>query len=183
VRAAALAATAGLAVGVGIGHVWGAASPPAPPASATLASTAPREAQAPPLPLPVGASTSSPSAVRVEELPSITPAAPAAAAPPSADRAGLPSRSALRREREWVDGAVGALRNGHPREALDLAEQHARQFPAGQLAEEREVVAIEALLALGRTDEARTRTARFRARFPESPEGARLTAKENRTGP
>jgi hypothetical protein len=41
--------------------------------------------------------------------------------------------------------------------ALAEAEAHGRAFPAGQLAAERELVAVEALVRLGRRDEARAR--------------------------
>lgn len=56
-----------------------------------------------------------------------------------------------------------------PAGALALAEEHARLAPEGVLAPEREVVAIEALRALGRDDEARARRAAFVSRWPGSP--------------
>jgi hypothetical protein len=61
-----------------------------------------------------------------------------------------------------------------PSAALDLTRQHARLFPAGGLVPEREVLAIEALVQLGRLEEARARFGAFRARFPGSPHLARL---------
>jgi hypothetical protein len=63
-----------------------------------------------------------------------------------------------------------------PTGALALTEEHARRFPAGTLAPEREVLAIEALAALGRTPEARARLGAFRDRYPQSPHLARLEA-------
>lgn len=63
---------------------------------------------------------------------------------------------------------------GDPRAALSLAEEHAREFPNGALAQEREFIAIQALLGLGRQSEALARADRFRARFPGSAHIRRL---------
>jgi hypothetical protein len=52
--------------------------------------------------------------------------------------------------------------------SLKLLEEHARRYPKGVLVPEREVLAIEALRALGRTSEADARLARFEARYPDS---------------
>jgi hypothetical protein len=45
--------------------------------------------------------------------------------------------------------------------ALDLANQHAREFPRGSMDQEREVIAVTALVRLGRLAEARQRAVRF----------------------
>jgi hypothetical protein len=63
-----------------------------------------------------------------------------------------------------------------PAAALALTQQHALRFPTGTLVPEREVLAIEALVELGRVSEARSRFAAFRARYPQSPHRARLEA-------
>jgi hypothetical protein len=63
-----------------------------------------------------------------------------------------------------------------PAGALALTEEHARRFPNGSLAPEREVLAIESLAALGRTADARARLAAFRAVYPQSVHLARLDA-------
>jgi hypothetical protein len=55
-----------------------------------------------------------------------------------------------------------------PRAALALTDEHAARFPNGMLGQEAEVIALEALVGAGRTDEAAVRLARFRARFPKS---------------
>jgi hypothetical protein len=52
--------------------------------------------------------------------------------------------------------------------AVDATNEHLRQFPRGQLAEERESVAIHALIGAGRDSEVRARVARFRANYPRS---------------
>ena len=48
-----------------------------------------------------------------------------------------------------------------PAQALVLAEQHRRRFPASVMQEERELIAITALARLGRTAEARKRADKF----------------------
>ncbi|MCA9590992.1 MAG: hypothetical protein KC657_37095 [Myxococcales bacterium] len=62
-----------------------------------------------------------------------------------------------------------ALSRGDAAGALAALDTHAREFPKSQLAEEREVLAIQALASSGRVAEARRRAARFRTTFPKSP--------------
>jgi len=62
----------------------------------------------------------------------------------------------------------------HPAEALGILEQHRRQFPQGGLSEEREAFAIEALVALGRTDLAERRYYDFVRDYPSSELAGRL---------
>jgi len=64
---------------------------------------------------------------------------------------------------------------GRPRRALAVAGEHARRFPRGMLAQEREVIAIDALVRLGRNAQARARAERFRRRNPESALNERIT--------
>ena len=70
-------------------------------------------------------------------------------------------------EAQLLDQARVALRTD-PKRALQLADEHRRRFPHGVLAEEREVIAMQALKRLGLNDEARTRAKDFRSRHPES---------------
>ena len=62
-----------------------------------------------------------------------------------------------------------ALTRGDNASALSALDTHARDFPSSQLAEEREVLAIQALAAATRLPEAQKRAAAFRARYPASP--------------
>jgi hypothetical protein len=55
-----------------------------------------------------------------------------------------------------------------PAGALVLLQTHATRFADGQLAPEREVLAVEALRGLGREDEAERRLQAFRKRYPGS---------------
>lgn len=56
-----------------------------------------------------------------------------------------------------------------PAEALALVRQHEAQFRDSQFAQEREAIAIEALVSSGRVADARARATRFDARWPSSP--------------
>jgi hypothetical protein len=55
-----------------------------------------------------------------------------------------------------------------PAGALALLQTHATRFAEGQLAPEREVLAVEALRALGRKEEAERKLQAFRKRYPGS---------------
>jgi hypothetical protein len=55
-----------------------------------------------------------------------------------------------------------------PAEAYALTIEHAARFPAGALVQERELLAIQALVRLGRGNEAESRRTRFLAAFPGS---------------
>jgi hypothetical protein len=61
-----------------------------------------------------------------------------------------------------------------PERALALTDEHARSYPQGALAEEREVLAIEALVKAGRRDEAQKRRDEFARTHPRSAHLARL---------
>jgi hypothetical protein len=69
-----------------------------------------------------------------------------------------------------------------PSQALDLVNRHAARFPGAALGQEREVLAIDALVRLGRVSEARARAAAFAARFPASAHLHRLEALVPSTG-
>jgi hypothetical protein len=95
-----------------------------------------------------------------------TPPGPSAASssPPTTGSSGHD----LTRERELLDVAQAALARGRPDDAVLAAERHAARWPHGELAEEREVVLIEALVAAGHRPEADQRAAKFRKAFPSS---------------
>ena len=84
--------------------------------------------------------------------------------PPAADPAA---------ELGLIREAQRALRSD-PSRALALAREHRARFPDGALAQEREVLAIDALARSGRTDEARRRAAAFRRRWPRSAHRRRI---------
>lgn len=110
--------------------------------------------------------------------PPITAPSPAVAAPPSATPSGsgaLTDRG-LAAERARLEEARAALRRGEPNAAISSLASHAREFPAGRLAEERESVWVVALARAGRRDEAVRRADAFRARWPSSIYGASVDA-------
>jgi hypothetical protein len=99
-----------------------------------------------------------------------TPAIEAPSSAPSSAAGARPNGAAARpaeSEAELLERARRALAS-NPAQALALTEQDRTRFPAGVLAQEREVIAIEALKRLGRSDEAARRTADFARRYPGS---------------
>lgn len=83
-------------------------------------------------------------------------------------RAGDAGAVDLVEELALVQTARTAIARGNYAGALDATDEHARRFPRGHLAEERESLAIQALAGLGRGDEARARATKFRAKYPQS---------------
>ena len=88
-------------------------------------------------------------------------AAPLASAEPR-------TQSALTRERAVLDPARVALAAGELARALEQVKRHTREFPSGILSEEREAIAINALVGLGNYAQATKRAAAFRVRYPQS---------------
>ncbi len=105
-----------------------------------------------------------------DEAPSVVESgAPAIAASPSGPSVAIDDETEahlLQRARSAVGADPGA--------ALSLAAEHARRFPGGGLAQEREIIAITALVALGRTPEAQARATTLLQRFPGSAYRGRL---------
>jgi len=71
-------------------------------------------------------------------------------------------------ERRLLDVARTALGRGNGVDALAACDEHARKFPNGLLAEEREAIAVQALVESKRLPEARVRSDRFRQSYPKS---------------
>jgi len=152
---AAATFAAGLAAGVGL-------RPSAPAGTSTVI----RE----PAPLVTQAEGPKPSAVptlAATDLPLVPPSKP----PPTASTAAhgsAPHASDLAAERAVLDVARTALGRGDAENALSAATEHAKKFPRGALSEEREAIAVQALAAGGRKDEARARAERFKKAHPDS---------------
>jgi hypothetical protein len=79
-----------------------------------------------------------------------------------------PVPSPLAAERELLDRARKALARGDARDAERALDLHGRRHPAGLLLEEREALAIKALVDLGRAEDARRRAGKFKERYPRS---------------
>jgi len=65
--------------------------------------------------------------------------------------------------------ASGELHAGRPAAALAALADHQRKFPAGMLTQERAAARIQALCALGRTQEAKAELAQLERTAPSSP--------------
>lgn len=113
-----------------------------------------------------------------EHAPSLaTPAAGSAAARATSNGATRDARGAQLEAPELraVPSEIELLRDARlalkqaPARALELVEAHARAYPGGKLTQERELIGISALVALGRHTAALSRGARFQHDFPSSP--------------
>lgn len=102
--------------------------------------------------------------------------APRAATPPAVPTFGLPTpvepvplaKSELRLEGDLLERGRIAMVRGDAEGALEAADEHATRFPAGNLAEEREALRIQALVAQDRAPEARAAFDAFRRIYPQS---------------
>lgn len=145
--AAALGAVAVTGVVVSVTGIvpWPSATEVAPPIASAPA--APRRPRVEPLQKPPVELEAPTPPEREQGL--LSPPAPPPLAPPSASGAGsLSAESALLEQ---------ARREMHlaPSGSLQIAAEHARRFPRGQLSAERTLIQIEALHRLGRDAEAR----------------------------
>jgi hypothetical protein len=164
-RALAVGKIAGLVAlvfGGGIATGWIAK---ARTSSVAPAMTTTSAIEAPPAPVP----PPTPSALEPRLLPDAPSATVSAPKVARAVASVVPSADVDAAERSLLDQARRALREGEGERALDLVARHAHDFPKGSLVEEREVLRVNALVSVGRLDEARTRVEAFRRRFPASP--------------
>jgi hypothetical protein len=127
--------------------------------------------EARPVPVPVASVAPVPDpppagSVIVEAPPSVAPSA--TVSPPAKAQASARPAVVTSTEDALIDAAREALARGIPAEALAATDEHARRYPAGALTEEREALAIQALVALGRRREAGNRAGEFRKRWPDS---------------
>jgi len=95
--------------------------------------------------------------------PAVEPAVEPPVPKPAAHRRANPSS-----EYPLVEGARSALQHNDIAGALRLCARHQDLFPHGSLVEERDSIVILALGAAHRADEAASRAARFRNRYPGS---------------
>jgi hypothetical protein len=94
------------------------------------------------------------------------------AAKATASTAAPAPSDALVREIALIDAAREQVSRA-PARALTALDTHRHEFPTGQLAAEREFLAVEALRRLGRIDDARGRAAALAAQHPQSSYAAR----------
>ncbi|WP_437577155.1 hypothetical protein [Sorangium sp. So ce887] len=80
---------------------------------------------------------------------------------------------ALLREATRLEQARARLAQS-PEASLAALDEHRREFPKGQLTAEREFITIDALMRLGRTEEARARAEVFLMKYALSPYAERV---------
>ena len=124
---------------------------------------------------PVASASEAPIAYAPHATRAVAPDVPepsASAGPSERDDAGAGAQArpsdSLAAERALLDPARTALGRGDGASALDAVHKHEARFANGKLAEEREAIAVQALVVLHRSDEARVRAARFQQRYPGS---------------
>jgi hypothetical protein len=76
--------------------------------------------------------------------------------------------AALAAERRLLDIARTALTRGDAQGALSAIANHAHDFPQGELAEDRDVLRVQALLGVGRREEALAAARAFETKYPGS---------------
>lgn len=187
----------GLLVGGGLGAGTVIALEPSAPRVERVVRHAPTPAvepapAAPPLPLPL----SPPAPPEVNEAHSAAPAVapssedkqPPSPKPPAAARPQMKRESPPRRvetvpapespprseaplfgrDGSLLEAARSSNATGRYADALSAVTQHEQEYPSSQFEQEREALRIQALVGLGRQDEARALARRFEQRFPES---------------
>jgi hypothetical protein len=142
-----------------------AAAPIAPPTATASPVVAAAPAITPAMPVPLDAKPAIKHVRREQSHPE--PHAPSVS-PEAELRLLQPAQDRLERE---------------PSVALALAEQHARLYPHGLFAQEREILAIEALLKLRQRPAAVSRAQAFVERYPDSAHARRVRALLERSQP
>jgi hypothetical protein len=117
-----------------------------------------------------------PSIAESTAAPSVASFVAPGEAPPASEVAPRPSAAppTVQEEARLVGRAREALRGGDPALALQRLEEIRLRFPGGVVRQEREALTIEALVRLGRHDDAARRAAAFVREFPASPYVARV---------
>jgi hypothetical protein len=123
----------------------------------------------------VSTNATSTSTSTLPPTPTPTATATVTATESSTPTAALPSPTPPPDETKLLGRAQSDLLTD-PARALTECTQLAKQFPHGDLVQEREVIAIDALARLGRRDEANARASRFAEAYPQSAYRRRIDA-------
>ncbi len=166
----ALKVAATLAVGAGLiaAGVWLSADEEAVPSKPQPAA----ESAGAPVPAPVEEAEPPSSTASAKLGPTSVETAPSAEeVAPAPTRAHVPAAKNPTHkkpsESDLLNRAQAALK-ADPKRALALTRQHKQLYPDGALAQEREVIAIEALSRLDKKGAAEKRADRFGKQYPES---------------
>lgn len=117
---------------------------------------------------PIASALAPPPPAETIALPVTTRAVSEPSSRPTSPAPSMATIDTLARERELLDTARTSLAKGDGGGALAATERHQREFPRGQMAEEREVLAIQSLSKLGRSSEAAARATDFKLHYPNS---------------
>jgi hypothetical protein len=154
-----------VAAALAVGGVAGLAYPRAPVERVVYVDVPARAVPTVVAAAPASAPSSTPMlSVDMKDLPSV----PTVASAVSTGSAAGPAGNELAAERALLDVARTALGRGAGTNALTACDDHARKFPRGVLAEEREAIAVQALVLEHRSEDARGRAERFRKTYPRS---------------
>ena len=118
--------------------------------------------------LPATATATGIASSPIVQRAAVAPQAEDASAPVAPVVSARPAADSLAAERALLDPARTALGRGDGASALDAVRKHELAFRSGALAEEREAIAVQALVQLKRREEAAARGERFLVRYPGS---------------
>jgi hypothetical protein len=99
---------------------------------------------------------------------------PVASSPRNFADNAQPAHDELREESQLLVRARQALNAANEALALQLLDEHRQRFARGTLGQERDSLEVQALMKLGRTEEAKGRARAFLARFPLSPHNEKM---------
>jgi hypothetical protein len=171
---------AGAALWLVVGGLSSAPSTPPPSPSGHETKPAAHGAAATDVPAPAAPT----APVEPPAAPTAAPAVSGELPPAKRGRASVPRAATAPRPSEaaLLQKAQAALQQS-PARALELTRRHQARFPQGVLAQEREVIAIEALRRLGRHDAAQARAAAFERRYSGSVHRPRLSGGADTSAP
>ena len=146
------------------------AEPPAAPVPSPQAEPAPEPTAEPATPAATERRAPAHVAQRmgIRRAPAVATLSTAKAQPPRPTARPARGVDSPEEERRLLMEGQRALVQGKYAAALRAFSRHAKRFPHGLLAEEREAGRVRALARLGRLDEARSHAERFEMRYPNS---------------
>lgn len=170
-----LAAAVIAGASLGIGMFWSSSTPSTSsvPNAGVTAPTSPDQAPRAIASSSTESTTAVPVAVpslHIDDLPSAAP--PPSARPSPASVANARNEAAARSvedELATIDAARGALAARRPAETLSRVQRYRVVFPEPHFVAEADALEVQALAALGRTEEARTKAEQFFRAHPGSP--------------
>ncbi|AKU94898.1 hypothetical protein AKJ09_01562 [Labilithrix luteola] len=124
--------------------------------------------------------TASVPGIRIDDLPTAlpkpTPSAPPRAKQTTAASATTESETSIDAELAAIEAARRVLASGRASEALSRVHDYRATFTNAHFSDEADVIEVQALVALGRTDEAQSKAQRFLAAHPQSAYAKRIRA-------